>query len=73
MQALYRLGSTSSFPVGEEATFAQIAEIVGLTEQDTRRLVRIAMTHHIFIEPRKGFVAHIAISKAIAEQPLVRQ
>lgn len=31
------------------------------------------MTHRIFKEPRKGFVAHTPISKAIAEQPLLRQ
>lgn len=73
MQALYRFGFASSFPVSEEATFAQISEAVGLNEQDTRRLLRIAMTHHIFKEPRKGVVAHTPISKAIAEQPLLRQ
>ncbi|KAL9106098.1 MAG: hypothetical protein Q9227_008843 [Pyrenula ochraceoflavens] len=73
LQALYRFGFASSFPVEEETTFVEIANKVGLTESDTRRLLRIAMTHRIFKEPRKGVVAHTAISKAIAEKPLLRQ
>ena len=44
-----------------------------MTVPDTRRLLRTAMTHRIFKEPRKGIVTHTAISKAIAEQPLLRQ
>lgn len=31
------------------------------------------MAHRIFKEPRKGFVAHTPISKAVTENPLLRQ
>jgi hypothetical protein len=38
---------------------------------DTERLVRMAMTQRIFSEPRPGAVAHTAISRAIADTPLL--
>ena len=54
-------------PVGSEISFAEIAEIAKLPERDVRRVLRHAMTRHIFVEPRKGFVAHTALSRLLAE------
>ena len=70
---MYRFKIASAFGVGQSATFAEIAQTVGLNEEDTRRLLRAAMTHRIFREPRKGVVEHTAISKLIAETPLLQQ
>ena len=39
----------------------------GLSESDTRRIIRYAMTQKIFRESRKGVVAHTAASKLLAE------
>ena len=72
LQAIERFKIANSFPVGEEASFAQISEACKLTEDDTTRILRQAMTQRIFKEPRKGYVAHTAISKQIAESPLIR-
>jgi hypothetical protein len=61
--------SAKSFPLNETATFAQIAEKVGLNELNTRRFLRHAMTNRIFKEVEPGVVAHTAISKVLAEDP----
>lgn len=67
MQAISRFKIASSFPVHSKATFAQISEACGLNEPDVRRLLRHAMTKHIFREPRKGVVVHTAASRLLAE------
>ncbi len=71
MQAISRFKIASSFPLHSEATFAQISEACGLKEPDVRRLLRHAMTKHIFCEPRKGVVVHTAASRLLAEDPQI--
>ncbi|KAI0875274.1 S-adenosyl-L-methionine-dependent methyltransferase [Hypoxylon argillaceum] len=44
-----------------------LAVAAGLGESHVRRLVRHAITQHIFCEPRPGFVAHSASSRLLAE------
>lgn len=39
--------------------------------QAVRRILRHAIAHHIFQEPRKGFVAHTAASKLLATDSLL--
>lgn len=71
MQAIVRFGLTN-FPDGkEEVTFSELAAACGLNESEVRRLLRHAMAFHIFIEPRKGYVAHTAASKRLAH-PLMK-
>ena len=55
----------SSFPITEEASFANISRTCGLAEDDTKRFLRFAMTDRVFKEPRKGVVAHTPASKAL--------
>ncbi|KAL8702456.1 MAG: hypothetical protein Q9201_004380 [Fulgogasparrea decipioides] len=69
MQAVSRFNLPATFPVNEETTFAHIAGECGLPESIVRRLLRHAMTKHIFQEPRKGVVAHTATSRLLAEDP----
>lgn len=72
MQALYRFNIPTSFPVGAEASYQQISEVCGLSEPEVRRIVRYAMTKHIFKETSPGIVAHTAASQALAEVPNMR-
>lgn len=71
MQAISRFNIASALPVHEESSFAQISTVCGLNETDLRRILRHAMTKHIFKEPRKGFVAHTAASRLLAEDPQI--
>jgi SAM-dependent methyltransferase len=47
----------------EEVSFQELAKRCGIPEQDFTRILRQAMSKHIFKEPRKGYVAHTAASK----------
>ena len=73
LQAIYRYGYAHSFPIGETATFAQIAAKCGRDEAEARRFLRMAMTYRVFSEPEPGVVAHTAASKALVQRPLFNQ
>ena len=72
IQAIEKYNIANAIPVGEERSFSQIAENINLDEEDTTKIIRQAMTLHIFHEPRKGYVAHTSISRQIADNPLLR-
>ena len=72
IHAVYRFKLASSFPIDGEASFAAIASAVKVPEPDIERIIRLAVSHRVFREPRKGIVAHTAISKAIATTPLLQ-
>ena len=63
----------SCFPIGEEASFTQIAHACQLDEDDTRRILRHATTNRIFRISENNLIAHTAASKAIAQVPLLRE
>ena len=69
----HRFDVAGAVPIDSTATYAEIAQHVGLAEEDTQRLLRTAMTHRIFREPRKGEVAHTALSRALVDIPLLTQ
>ena len=60
-------GIARSFPVGQEATFADIGGACGLGEREVRRVLRHAMTKRVFRESRKGVVEHTAASRLLAQ------
>ncbi|KAF2791438.1 putative O-methyltransferase [Melanomma pulvis-pyrius CBS 109.77] len=71
IQAILRF-NLLEFPDGkEEVTFAELAATCGQNESEIRRLLRHAMAYRIFTEPRKGYVAHTAASKKLAD-PLMK-
>ena len=72
IQAIEKFKIADSFPIGKEASFTEIAKACSLNEDDTKKILHQAMTQHIFKEPRKGYVAHTAISKQIAQNPLMQ-
>lgn len=67
LHAINRFEIAKSFEF--EATYDEIALSCGLSEFDVRRLLRAAMTYHIFHETRPGVVAHTAASKFLAVAP----
>ncbi|KAG8526570.1 uncharacterized protein KY384_008771 [Bacidia gigantensis] len=70
LQAIYRFRIAFSFPVGETATFAQIAKTCGRAEDEVKRILRMAITYRLFKEPQPGVVAHTAATKALVQRPL---
>ncbi|TVY26927.1 O-methyltransferase [Lachnellula hyalina] len=67
LHGIYHYRIAKSFPVGETASYAQIAEKVGLDEGNVRRFIRHAMTNRIFWEVDPDTVAHTAASRVLAE------
>jgi hypothetical protein len=59
-----------SFPLTEEASFAQIAKNTGLSEINVGRIIRHAVIKRFFCEPRKGVVVHTAVTRLLAEDPV---
>ncbi|MCJ1380209.1 hypothetical protein MMC17_003312 [Xylographa soralifera] len=67
IQAIRRYSIASKVGIDEEVAFTELAERCKLPADDLRRLLRQAMSRHIFKEPRKGYVAHTAASRIFAE------
>ncbi|OTA99906.1 hypothetical protein M426DRAFT_15962 [Hypoxylon sp. CI-4A] len=70
-QAITRFGLAHAFPVGSEATFADIAKASGLNEQFVRQIIRHAIVNNIFVESRPGIIRHNAVSRLLAEDQVV--
>ncbi|KAI1360047.1 S-adenosyl-L-methionine-dependent methyltransferase [Xylaria arbuscula] len=62
-----RFGLANLVPLDGETTFAELAVAAGLGESHVRKLVRHAITQHIFREPRPDVVAYSATSRLLAE------
>ncbi|KAK8123895.1 hypothetical protein PG999_003813 [Apiospora kogelbergensis] len=71
-QAIVRFRLAQSFPVGSEATFAEVAATCNLTETLTRQLLRHAIVKGIFTESLRGVVSHNAVSRLLAEDDVIR-
>ena len=73
LQAIYRFDIATKVPVRGEISYEQLAELCQICEPDLRRILRFSMVfHRIFREPMKGFVAHTAASRLLAENPIFR-
>jgi hypothetical protein len=58
----------SQIPGNGSISFSKLANKCGLLENDLKRVIRYSAIHHrVFCEPEKGFVAHTAASKLLAE------
>ena len=71
LQAIYRYNIFSAFPLRQETTFEQLSSKCGLDIIHLKRILRQAMTNHIFQE-RNGKVIHTAASRVLLENDLVR-
>ncbi|KUI68466.1 6-hydroxytryprostatin B O-methyltransferase [Cytospora mali] len=67
IQAIGRFHIASMVPAGGQTSYGSIAKQIGLSEQMTRRLLRHAMTLHIFREPEPGFVGHTQTSRLLRD------
>ncbi|KAI0114031.1 S-adenosyl-L-methionine-dependent methyltransferase [Nemania sp. FL0031] len=65
--SIVRFGLARHVPLDGETTFAELATAAGLGESHVRKVIRHAITQHIFREPRPGVVAHSASSRLLAE------
>jgi hypothetical protein len=73
LQAIYHYKIAAGFPVGEEISFHELAQRCNIDMNQLQRLLRMATSNNIFVEPRKGVLAHTAISKLLAEDTLMNE
>ena len=67
LRIILKLNLAALVPVASDVPFSGVAKEAGLPERDVRRIMRHAMTRHVFREPRKGYVAHTALSRLLVE------
>ncbi|KAI2468770.1 putative O-methyltransferase [Annulohypoxylon bovei var. microspora] len=70
-QVITRFKLAEAVPIGGEITFAELAANAGLHETHLRKILRLTIAQHIFVEPRPGVVAHSAASRLIAENKVL--
>lgn len=68
---MYHYNVFSAFPLDEAVSFEILSARCGLNEIDLRRLLRHAMSNHIFRE-RDGKVMHTAATKVLATDEKMR-
>lgn len=66
MRTIYRYRFASAVPLGESATYDEIAAKTGLIKPQVFRIIRAAIGLNIFDEDHEGRVIHTAISRALA-------
>lgn len=69
LQAMYTYSIASSVPLTGTISYHSLAEKVNVPMLNLRRLIRHAITNHIFREPTKGYVAHTSTSRLLLEDP----
>lgn len=66
---MYRYNIASKVPVYGTISFLELASASDSYEPDLRRILRFAMVYHrVFTDPEKGFVAHTAASRMLANR-----
>ena len=71
LRAVYHYNVFSKFPLGGSASYDELAAKCGVNTIDLRRLLRHAMTNHIFQE-KEGRVEHTAATRVLLENEMIR-
>lgn len=64
--SIYHCGIARQLPHDHPVSYSQLALSTGVEPELLKRLVRHAITHRVFREPKKGFVEHTATSSLLA-------
>ncbi|KAF2258862.1 sterigmatocystin 8-O-methyltransferase precursor [Lojkania enalia] len=74
LQAICRFNIATSFPASQSTvTYTELSDLASISEADIRRIVRGALTNHVFQEKEPGKVSHTAASRFLARSELARQ
>ncbi|KAK0114545.1 hypothetical protein ONS95_014035 [Cadophora gregata] len=67
LRAVYHFKIAEFVPTKGDISYEALSEKINVDVTNLRRLVRHAISNHIFREPRSGFVAHTSSSRLLAE------
>jgi len=59
-------------PLNGDVSYAELAAAISLDESALRRVLRYAISNRFFAEKRPGYVSHSTASRALAEDPAMR-
>ena len=65
LHSIHRYGIAQKLPLDRPISYSQLASSTGLEPELLKRLIRHAITHRVFKEPKKGFVEHTATSRLL--------
>lgn len=69
---MYRFNIAHHVPLDSTISFADLAELCDLSENDLKRIIRYtAVYHRVFSEPKEGYVAHTAASRLLVDDKTV--
>lgn len=66
LHSIHHYGIARRLPHDHPVSYSQLAHSTGVEPELLKRLVRHAITHRVFKEPKKGFVEHTATSRLLA-------
>ena len=66
LHSIHQYGIARHLPQGHPVPYEDLARSTGLEPELLKRLIRHAITHRVFKEPKKGFVEHNATSRLLA-------
>ncbi|OGM41476.1 hypothetical protein ABOM_010075 [Aspergillus bombycis] len=72
MQVIHRYRIAQCFRHGEIIVFDELSGRCGLNVIVLKRILRLAMTRHVFSEPKCDFVAHTAATRLLVEDERTR-
>jgi hypothetical protein len=71
LQAITQFDIAKSIAKDEVVTYEEVAERCGMQVGDAQRLIRMAISYHVFAEPKPGSVGHTAESLLLVEDELL--
>lgn len=60
----------AQIPPDGEKSLQEVADVIGVDEDRTRRFLRFAMTNGVFKETRPGFISHTGVSALMANETM---
>ena len=68
---IHRNQIPAKIPLDGKISYKELAEACNLDEEDTTRILRVAVADHMFKEVEKGYIAHSAASQVLASNLLL--
>lgn len=66
LELISRFDIASKVPIDGEVSFASLADMLGFNCAAVTSILRLGIAHRMFREPRRGFIAHSAVSRQLA-------
>ncbi|KAK5170320.1 uncharacterized protein LTR77_004907 [Saxophila tyrrhenica] len=66
---VHRFKITSKVPLNGSISYSELSKQTGVSEAALRRVLRFAISNHVFAEKQPGFISHSAASRLLVDDP----